>query len=148
MTSVQVFKGGTIPYTITGTLPAGLSISTTGYLTGKTSARGVGSSLVKVTDAKGVVLTKTLIYNIVLDAPLNNTTLPIFTKGVAVAIQLIPSGITGPYIYSGVLTPGLRLSTTGLISGTPTTVGTAPVILITKDVNNDIAIKTLTSVVK
>jgi hypothetical protein len=74
--------------------------------------------------------------------------LPVFTKGVAVSIQLIPSGITGPYVYSGVLTPGLKVSTTGLISGVPTTVGTASVILTTKDVNNDIAFKLLTSVVK
>lgn len=147
-TSVQAVTGGQAPYNIIGTLPAGLSISTTGLVTGKSTIVGIRTAAIKITDAKNVVLSKTLIFNTVLDAPLASTVLPTFTKGVAVSLQLTPSGITGPYVFTGTLPVGLKMSTTGLISGIPTTISTGKATLTTRDSYNDIATKVAAYTVK
>ncbi|MFM8932359.1 MAG: putative Ig domain-containing protein, partial [Gemmataceae bacterium] len=55
-------------------------------------------------------------------------TLPTGTAGIAYSQQLSTTGGVGALAYaisSGALTPGLTLSPTGLISGTPTTTGVA-----------------------
>lgn len=52
--------------------------------------------------------------------------IPGFHLGVPVNFQFTPYGGTAPYtftIYSGTLPPGLSLSSSGVISGTPTTEG-------------------------
>lgn len=52
--------------------------------------------------------------------------IPGFHLGVPVNFQFTPYGGTAPYtftIYSGTLPPGLSLSSSGVISGTPTTAG-------------------------
>ena len=57
-------------------------------------------------------------------------TLPPGTVGVAYSQQLTASGGTGAYVFSvlsGALPAGLTLSSSGLLSGTPATVGSSPV---------------------
>jgi hypothetical protein len=57
-------------------------------------------------------------------------TLPIGNVGVAYSQQLTASGGTGSYTFSvvgGTLPAGLTLSSGGLLSGTPTTLGSSPV---------------------
>ena len=65
-------------------------------------------------------------------------TLPLGTVGVAYSQQITASGGTGPFVFtvlSGVLPPGLTLSSGGLLSGTPTTAGSSPVVIQAADAN-------------
>ena len=66
----------------------------------------------------------------VADGPsVATTTLPAGTIGFPYSATLLATGGTAPYVWtvlSGVLPPGLALSASGLISGTPTTAGTSP----------------------
>ena len=82
-------SGATAPYTwslTAGTLPAGLTLSASGQLTGSTTATGMTTLTVKVTDAKGasrtttltlaVVATGTALWNAPLGGPDNNAFKP------------------------------------------------------------------------
>lgn len=120
--------GGTAPYTysVTGTLPAGLTLNTsTGAITGTPATSGTFS--VRVTDANGATSTACLI---VINAPLSVTAAAVTTGEVGVPFNSGPmtiSGGTAPYAYSvvGTLPAGLTLNpTTGAIAGTPTGSGT------------------------
>jgi hypothetical protein len=54
---------------------------------------------------------------------IDTTSLPDATQGVAYSVQLLAHGGTPPYtwsIFAGSLPAGLTLSSSGLISGTPT----------------------------
>jgi hypothetical protein len=58
---------------------------------------------------------------------ITNDSLPGATQGVAYSVQLTAFGGTQPYTWAvtqGSLPPGLTLSTTGVLSGTPTSPGT------------------------
>ncbi|MFM8933704.1 MAG: putative Ig domain-containing protein, partial [Gemmataceae bacterium] len=113
-------------------LPAGLTLSASGLISGTPATPGNyqlyvdviqpnglrGSSFVNlvVTNAQPGVLT------------INPATLPGATAGTAYSQQLSTTGGSGTIAYainSGALPPGLTLSPTGLISGTPTTTGVA-----------------------
>ena len=138
-----VVTGGTQPYAFTGTVPTGMSLSSSGLLAGKPSSTALTFSPVKVTDASGQILSISIGLMPTLDAPLNNFSLPAFKVGVAVSIQVVADNLTGPYVYSGMLPPGLVISTTGLITGKPTTVGTGNAIITTIDSNKDTVMKVL-----
>jgi len=127
---------GSIPpytYSITaGALPPGLSLnSSTGAITGTPTTYGTFSFTVQAKDSGVPPLTTTQqVTNFtVLPAPLAMTCN--FSAGLEVGINYLSvCGATGgipPYSYSvlGSLPPGLNLNTsTGVISGTPTTPGT------------------------
>ncbi len=117
---------GTAPYTfsIVGSLPAGLTLSGTGAITGTPTAPG--SFSVKVTDATGAVGTSC---PITIHAPVS-VTCPTATSGtVGVAFSSGPLTVAGgtmPYSYliAGTLPAGLTLNATnGAVSGTPTASG-------------------------
>jgi hypothetical protein len=121
-------SGGTAPYTysVVGTLPAGLTLSTsTGAVTGTPTAAGTFS--VKVTDANGATSTSC---NITINAALSVTCAANLVGEVGVAYNsgaMSVSGGTAPYTYSivGTLPAGLTLnSSTGAVTGTPTAAGT------------------------
>ena len=121
-------SSGTAPYTysIVGTLPAGLTLSTsTGAITGTPTASGTFS--VKVTDANGATGSACAIT--INPAPLSITCAATNSGTVGVAFNSGPmtvSGGTAPYTYSivGTLPAGLALNaTTGAVSGTPTASG-------------------------
>ena len=128
--------GGTGPYTyskVSGTLPPGLTLGTsTGKLTGTPTTAGTYSITIKVVDSKGNSDTVTCTV-IVIASPVTldcGTCGSINTSvGATYSATLTASGGTAPYTYSLVsgssLPPGLTLnSSTGKISGTPTTAGT------------------------
>ena len=123
--------GGATPYTwslASGTLPAGLGLSSAGLISGTPSSTGTSSFTVKVTGSDGG--TSTLSTSIRVAAPLSITTssLPAPTLGSAYAQSIVATGGTGPYawaIASGMLPPGLVLDpTTGSIAGIADTSGT------------------------
>jgi hypothetical protein len=124
-------SGGTAPYTFalnTGsTLPAGLSLSSNGALTGTPSLGGQYSFTVKVTDGLAQVATRAFTFKVTLNALLVTATLPPGGYVVAYDQFFASSGGTAPYVYSlnsGALPVGLTLATTGELYGTPTTFGT------------------------
>jgi large repetitive protein len=118
--------GGTPPYTwsvASGTLPAGLTLSPAGVLSGSPSDAGTANFVIQVADSASVKTTKPFSLTIaVLPSITTASPLPSGTVGVAYSQALSASGGTQPYtwsIASGALPGGLALSSGGVISGTP-----------------------------
>jgi YVTN family beta-propeller protein len=125
-------SGGTAPYTWTiasGSLPAGLSLSAGGTISGTPTTAGISSFTVTVKDVNSLTATSpTLSIAVVAQVTVTTANLPGGVIGTAYSQALQAAGGTAPYtwtITSGSLPPGLSLNnTTGIISGTPTTAGT------------------------
>jgi hypothetical protein len=123
--------GGTAPYTFvvsSGTLPAGLTLTTTGVLSGTPTASGTPPFQIQATDPGSNKGFRT--YTLDVGTPgslgINPATLPNGFGGTAYNQTLTGTGGTGPYTFSitsGALPNGLTLSSVGVISGTPTTGG-------------------------
>ncbi|MHC4714189.1 MAG: beta strand repeat-containing protein, partial [Planctomycetota bacterium] len=129
-------SGGVTPYSwavVVGSLPAGLSLnSSTGEISGTPTAYGTSNFTVEVTDSDAPPSTDQQALSITVDpAPLVITTSSLADGqvGVAYSETLAATGGVTPYswaIVSGSLPAGLSLSSsTGEISGTPTTGGTS-----------------------
>jgi tripartite motif-containing protein 71 len=130
-------SGGKAPYTwslYSGTLPTGLNLSSSGVITGTLTVAGAYSFTIKATDSLGSTATKAFsitIFSITINVasgPLITTSspLPNGTAGVAYSQTLSASGGKAPYtwsLYSGTLPTGLKLSSSGVITGTPTAAG-------------------------
>ncbi|MCA1326899.1 putative Ig domain-containing protein [Herbaspirillum sp. alder98] len=145
--------GGTAPYTYvlaTGSLPAGISMNANGTFSGTPTERATYNFSVRSTDSTSPTpYTVTRGYQMAVgSATLVTTpaTLPNGMVSVAYSQQLSSSGGTAPYTYvvdgGFSLPPGLQLSTTGLISGTPTTAGTTSVRFVAKDSTTGTATET------
>ena len=122
--------GGTSPYTWSvsaGALPAGLALSSGGGISGTPTAAGSSTFTLKVTDSIGGTNSQSFTVSIVAGVIITSTSLPNGTTGVAYNVMLAATGGTAPYSWSlasGLLPTGVGLSTTtGMISGTPTTIG-------------------------
>ena len=120
-------------------LPAGLSISSSGVITGTPTTVGVGAVTVTATDTTGASGQATFSWtvnarppNIVsVASPGNQTT----TAGTAVSLQLTggdSGGATLSFSGSG-LPAGLSISSSGLVTGTPTNPGTTTVTISATD---------------
>ena len=120
---------GSAPYTwslAAGALPSGLSLSTTGELSGTPTTAGTAAFTVRVTDASSATATRA--YNLAVTGVLEITTsiLPDARTGVPYDTTLAVSGGTGPFAWSasaGALPPGLSLSSSGVLAGTPAVLG-------------------------
>ncbi|HKW99900.1 MAG TPA: putative Ig domain-containing protein [Bryobacteraceae bacterium] len=131
----QIFtaSSGTPPYTwsTSGTLPAGTSLSTTSPTTATLSgsaASGTYNFAIKVTDSAGGSATQA--YTVTINPALAITTtspLPQGEVGAAYSQQLNASGGSGSNNWQTINSTsppaGLTLSTSGMISGTPTVAG-------------------------
>ena len=120
---------GTLTYSVTtGSLPAGLTLSTGGVLSGTPTTAGVYPFTISATDTVGAADSKS--YSVTINPVLSFTTssLPNWTVNLAGYSQtIVTAGGTGTKtiaLASGTLPTGLTLSTVGLLSGTPTAVGT------------------------
>ncbi|WP_175560437.1 beta strand repeat-containing protein, partial [Janthinobacterium lividum] len=128
---------GTAPYTYaitSGALPAGISLNTsTGLLSGTPTASGTFNFAARATDSSpgSGPFSTTQGYLLTVAAPtiaIAPATLSAMTAGVAGSQTITASGGTSTYTYTisaGTLPAGVSLNTaTGLLSGTPTAVGT------------------------
>ena len=124
--------GGVGPYTFAvtaGALPAGVTLSSAGSLSGTPTASGTFNFTVTATDANGQ--TGSRAYSLVIAVPvltLTPATLPSGIVGVAYSQSFSTAGGVAPYSYAvtaGTLPAGLTLSAAGTIGGTPTTAGTS-----------------------
>ena len=114
-----------------GSLPAGLALATNGAISGTATASGTSSFTATVQDSESPAQSASLGMTIVV-APaqlqINAVTLPAAVAGTAYSQTLQASGGTPGYTWtvtSGSLPSGLTLSSTGTISGVPSTIGTS-----------------------
>lgn len=111
-----------------GTLPAGLSLQSGGALTGTPEDGGAFAFTVEVTDGADRTATRALSLTVERAPTIQTQSLPPADVDVAYSAQLTATGGTGAYTWSvvgGNLPAGLTLSSTGAITGTPTTLGSA-----------------------
>ena len=112
-------------------LPAGLSLSTGGLLSGSPSTLGTTSFTVEVTEAGGFKDSQSFSLTVVSNLQLvTGATLPTAVVGLAYELPLVATLGLAPYEWSvtaGELPAGMSLSTAGVISGTPTASGNATV---------------------
>ncbi|HEY4086403.1 MAG TPA: FG-GAP-like repeat-containing protein, partial [Bryobacteraceae bacterium] len=125
-------SGGTPPIVFSATgLPTGLSLSGDGALTGTVASSGTFNFTVQASDSSG--LTSSRDFGLTMGkAPVSAKafSLPDGTVGSPYSGSLTPSGGTAPYswsLISGVLPAGLSLSSSGVVSGIPTTPGASTI---------------------
>ncbi|GAB3753153.1 hypothetical protein GCM10028817_18540 [Spirosoma pomorum] len=124
-------SGGTAPYTYAvtaGALPAGMTLTSSGTLSGTPTAGGTFNFTVRAIDVGGFISTRA--YSLAIAAPtitVSPASLPNGTAGTAYSLNITASGGTSPYTYAvtaGALPAGMTLAANGVLSGTPTVSGT------------------------
>jgi hypothetical protein len=123
-------SNGTAPYTFTiasGSLPAGMSLSPGGVLSGKPTAAGVFNFSVSATDINGKsgppsAASLTVSPPTILLAP---AALAGAMYKTPYSLTVTASGGTPPYTFTAIgLPPGMSVSASGILAGTPTAAGT------------------------
>ncbi|MCS7026039.1 MAG: Ig domain-containing protein [Bryobacteraceae bacterium] len=141
---------GSLQWSVVGSLPPGLTLNpATGVLAGTPTQNGSFNFTLRVQDSSAASAQRA--FTIVIGDSFTITTptaLPNATEGVSYSQVLSASGGQAPYTWSllvGVLPPGLSLTpTTGLISGSPTTVGSFSFIVQVTDATQQTATKAFT----
>ena len=134
-----VGSNGVPPYQFlvsAGLLPAGLSLSGTGDLTGTPTHSAPYSFTITVSDALG--RERDLLGTGTVTGALTITPPPVLVANTAYSGPIEVSGGTGPYTFtidSGSLPPGMSLGPNGLLSGTPTTPGLYTLVIQVTDAN-------------
>ena len=134
-TATFTATGGVAPYTFSvsaGALPAGLTLATSGALTGTPAAGGTFTFTVTAKDTDN--FTGSTAYTLTVNAP-TIALLPAAgtltaTAEAAYTQTFTASGGTAPYTYTetGTLPAGVTFNnTTGVLSGTPTVSGSFPI---------------------
>jgi hypothetical protein len=131
-------SGGTAPYTwsvSSGQLPTGLTLKSSGAITGVPTTAGQASFEVQVADSSSPAATAKASMAIsiantstVTSLQISSAALPTGIDQISYAANLSASGGTSPYtwsIISGALPAGLTLSSSGSITGVPSTTGQA-----------------------
>lgn len=155
-------SGGVAPYTWTvklgnGTLPTGLTLASSGVISGTPTAQGSATFSVILTDSLGTSIEKQ--FQIAISDPLTISTTAIsnFTADTLVntststsqsATLQVSGGAGAPYTWTSTALPsGLSMSSAGIISGYPTVAGTVPVKFTVTDVAGSTSSKVLNVVV-
>ena len=112
---------------ILGTLPGGITLSSSGLLSGTPTASGTASFWVELGDICGSFPSQGLFsIDVKPKVTVTTTSLPAAASGVPYSVTLTAKGWNPPLTWTlvgGTLPPGLNLSADGTISGTTTTVG-------------------------
>jgi hypothetical protein len=140
-------SGGTAPYawSFTG-LPAGLSGSPAGAITGTPTAAGTFNVTAKVTDASGAAASATFSLTI-LAAPLTITTASVspVAVGSPFSVDFGANGGVPPYTWKATGLPaGISFSAGGTLSGAPTSPGDSPIVITVTDSTGTTVSETLT----
>src|SRR5262249_12254031 len=126
-------SGGVPPYTwsiVSGSPPPGVTMSSSGVLTGTPTAAAMYTFTAKLSDSANPPSALTLPVQAYINPPLDfgaTSPLPTGVEGIPYSFKFSGSGGPPPIsgaIVSGALPTGLALGSMGDISGTPTTVGT------------------------
>ncbi len=148
--STLTAAGGTLPYTwsvASGSLPAGVTLSAAGVVSGTPTAYGTNSFIVQVTDSASTPqgATAPLVLQISGGTlAITTTSLPSGTEGVAYSSQLAAAGGVPPYswtINAAVpIASGLAFSPAGLLAGTPTGISdTTPIFTVVDSAGNAVS---------
>ncbi|HET6840959.1 MAG TPA: putative Ig domain-containing protein [Candidatus Angelobacter sp.] len=147
-------SGGTAPYTwsvVSGALPVGMTLSSTGVISGTPGATGSFSFTVQVKDATSQTANQVLSLTIASTAPaplaITTSSLVAGNINTSYSATLAATGGTTPYTWSvssGALPAGVGLSSAGIISGTPTASGSFSFTVQLSDAAKQIATKGLT----
>jgi uncharacterized protein YhjY with autotransporter beta-barrel domain len=134
--SIAGASGGTAPYTyalVSGALPAGISLSSNGTLSGTATAVGTFAFKVTATDSSTGTgpfsVTTASNVSLTINAPtvaVSPTTLAADTIHTPYSASITAQGGTTPYTFAvtgGALPTGLTLASDGTLSGTPTAIG-------------------------
>ena len=144
--------GGTPGYTWAqvsgGAMPSGISLGTSGVFNGTPTAPGTfGPYVFKVTDSASLVASSVGMSITVKPSTLTvvTTALPQGTVNASYSFALAASGGAAPITWAvtsgGTLPPGLAISSTGVISGTPTSAGSyGPYVFTATDSSNATAV--------
>lgn len=120
-------SGGVSPYTLmlSGTPPTGTSFAGN-TLSGTATTPGVFNFTITATDSESPAVSISKSFSITVTAlPITITAnLPAGQVGQAYSGQLSATGGTGGFTWSGTAGDGLSVSSTGAVTGTPTTAGT------------------------
>jgi len=125
--------GGTAPYTFAvppSSLPPGLTLTSSGLLSGTPTTTGTWIFTITATDANGCMGFRAYTITIAPCQPLTilPATLPNATLGSHYSQTIVETNGTAPYIFGvtvGTLPAGLTLTSAGVLAGTPTTAGTS-----------------------
>jgi hypothetical protein len=125
--------GGTAPYkwsVASGTLPAGLTLSPSGTISGTPTAAGTATFVAQATDSTVPAQAATAAYTLTVNPALaiTTTSLPTAVATSPYTQTLAANGGTAPYSWalaSGNLPTGLTLASNGSIAGTPTKTGSS-----------------------
>ncbi|MFN0171761.1 MAG: putative Ig domain-containing protein, partial [Bryobacteraceae bacterium] len=114
---------------VQGNVPPGLGLSSSGELSGTPTTAGNFLFIVRVSSAGTVTTSSSATFQLTINPPLaiTTTSLPGGVFGQPYSATLQATGGRPPYFWSlaqGVLPVGLQLSSTGVISGTPSALGT------------------------
>ncbi|MGA3171889.1 MAG: RICIN domain-containing protein [Chthoniobacteraceae bacterium] len=111
-----------------GSLPPGLSLSPGGIISGAPAAAGIYSGTVSAINSVNPAATQSFTITVqqAVTPSISNGPPPAATLNTAYSFTYSPGGYPAPVfaLTSGALPPGLTLSSAGLISGTPTAMGT------------------------
>lgn len=156
--------GGVAPYTFSlapgSALPAGLSLSSAGVLSGTPSGSGTSTFTVDAADSATPADTASKALSLTVSPPsptVSITTaspLPDATVGIPYTQSILASGGTRPYTFSvtkgSTLPAGLALSSAGVLSGTPSAAGTSSFTVSVRDAARpaSVATETLTITVR
>lgn len=150
--------GGMAPITFSvtsGTLPPGIGLTSAGVFTGTPTSGGFYSFTVQARDSLvGAVQIATksfsiYVYSVITVSPASLTPVPV---GAPLSIQLSASGGSAPYYYTfdsqtSQPYPWLSLSESGLLTGTPPSIGSFPFAVRVWDQTESNAVKNYTLVV-
>jgi hypothetical protein len=123
-------SGGTSPFTFSftsGGVPAGMSMSSNGLISGVPTTAGSALFTVQVTDTAGATGSGTYTLQVVNAPSIQIPGLGTATVGAPKSLTISASGGVGAVTFSissGSLPSGMTMSSGGLISGTPTAAGT------------------------
>ncbi len=136
-------SGGTAPYTFAvtaGAWPAGLTMASTGALTGTTTTAGPFSVTVTATDSLNATGTATYTGTVSPAIVMSPATLPQLVAGTAVNTTITATGGSGGITFSlpnGSSFANLSITAGGVLTGTPPSAGSYVVTVRATDSNGD-----------